>query len=91
MFPDRAVLYMALAETPWITKYEESAFTFWISLTHVYDLDMSILAEKAVEKYQGKKKIPYSLLVSNLIISHRYCSCSYGSSRRCYEQSQGHM
>ncbi|KAB7498567.1 putative protein arginine N-methyltransferase 6.1 [Armadillidium nasatum] len=52
MFPERAVLHMALGETQWITKYEESAFDFWVSLQHLYALDMSILADHAVTKYK---------------------------------------
>ncbi|MCL4117822.1 UNVERIFIED_CONTAM: hypothetical protein GTU68_000765 [Idotea baltica] len=53
MLPERAVLYMALGETQWITKYEESAFDFWISLNHIYQLDMSLLADHAVAKYKN--------------------------------------
>lgn len=53
MFPERAVLYMALAETPWITTYEENAFDFWVSMKYTYSLDMSLLADLAVSKYKG--------------------------------------
>ncbi|XP_071520008.1 protein arginine N-methyltransferase 6-like isoform X2 [Panulirus ornatus] len=52
MYPERAVLYMALGEAQWITKYEEGTYDFWISLNHVYNLDMSLLADHAVARYK---------------------------------------
>ncbi|KAK4291362.1 hypothetical protein Pmani_035806 [Petrolisthes manimaculis] len=52
MYPERAVLYMALGEAQWITKYEEGTYDFWVSLNHVYDLDMSLLADHAVSRYK---------------------------------------
>lgn len=53
MYPERAVLYLALGEAQWITKYEEGTYDFWISLNHVYNLDMSLLADHAVARYKG--------------------------------------
>ncbi|XP_053653483.2 protein arginine N-methyltransferase 6 isoform X1 [Cherax quadricarinatus] len=52
MYPERAVLYMALGEAQWITKYEEGTYDFWISLNHIYNLDMSLLADHAVARYK---------------------------------------
>lgn len=53
MYPERAVLYMALGEAQWITTYEEGTYDFWVSLNHVYNLDMSLLADHAVARYKG--------------------------------------
>lgn len=53
MYPERAVLHMALGEAQWITKYEEGTYDFWVSLNHVYNLDMSLLADHAVARYKG--------------------------------------
>ncbi|XP_066964881.1 protein arginine N-methyltransferase 6-like isoform X1 [Macrobrachium rosenbergii] len=52
MFPERAMLFMALGEAQWITKYEEGTYDFWVSLNHVYNLDMSLLADHAVARYK---------------------------------------
>ncbi|KAK7072280.1 putative class I-like SAM-binding methyltransferase superfamily [Halocaridina rubra] len=52
MYPERAMLYMALGEAQWITKYEEGTYDFWVSLNHVYNLDMSLLADHAVSRYK---------------------------------------
>ncbi|XP_027217446.1 protein arginine N-methyltransferase 6 [Penaeus vannamei] len=52
MYPERAVLYMALGEAQWITTYEEGTYDFWVSLNHVYNLDMSLLADHAVARYK---------------------------------------
>ena len=69
MFPERAKLYMALADAQWITKYEESTYDFWVSLNHIYDLDMSALAEKSIQKYKGNLILIYIItsLQFNLI------------------------
>ncbi|XP_045618904.1 protein arginine N-methyltransferase 6 [Procambarus clarkii] len=52
MYPERAALYMALGEAQWITKYEEGTYDFWVSLNHVYNIDMSLLADHAVARYK---------------------------------------
>ncbi|XP_018024031.1 protein arginine N-methyltransferase 6 isoform X2 [Hyalella azteca] len=51
MFPERAVLKVAMGEASWITKYEENTYDFWIALNPMYGLDMTLFADHAVEKY----------------------------------------
>ena len=53
MFPERAVLHMALGDIQWITKYEENTYDFWVNLKHLYDLDMTKLADKNMQRYKG--------------------------------------
>lgn len=65
MYPERAVLYMALGEAQWISTYEEGTYDFWVSLNHVYNLDMSLLADHAVARYKG---ISFVLLHSKFVV-----------------------
>ncbi|KAF2359276.1 S-adenosyl-L-methionine-dependent methyltransferase [Trinorchestia longiramus] len=51
MFPERAVLRVAMGEASWITQYEENTYDFWIALNPMYGLDMTIFADHAVKKY----------------------------------------
>ena len=58
MFPDRAVMKIALAETSWVSQYEESTYDFWVSLHPMYGLDMTSLADHAVNRYRRMLKLP---------------------------------
>lgn len=69
MYPERAVLYMALGEAQWISTYEEGTYDFWVSLNHVYNLDMSLLADHAVARYKG---ISFVLLHSKFVVQIFY-------------------
>lgn len=53
MFPERAVLRVAIGDASWITEYEESTYDFWVGLDAAYGLEMSSLADHAVAKYKG--------------------------------------
>lgn len=53
MFPEKAVLKVALGEASFITRYEESTYDFWIALNPMYGLDMTLFADHAAKKYNG--------------------------------------
>lgn len=53
MFPERAVIRIALGDAGYITEYEESTYDFWVALNPMYGLEMSSLADHAVLKYKG--------------------------------------
>lgn len=52
MFPEKAVLHVALGEAQWITKYEEGTYDFWVSMNHEHNLDMTLLADQSVARYK---------------------------------------
>jgi len=73
MFPEKAVLHMALGEAQWITKYEEGTYDFWVSLNHEHNLDMTLLADHSVARY--KDVVHVHMVAQEDVLSHKSTVC----------------
>lgn len=73
MFPEKAVLHMALGEAQWITKYEEGTYDFWVSLNHEHNLDMTLLADQSVARY--KDVVHVHMVAQEDVLSHKSTVC----------------